>query len=1099
MGTLTEPEKKNLQQLKLKVHNGEIALFLGAGASLSSGGPTGKDLIQLIKEDFKDIDFGDVGNNLLDVCQEIDDNGHGPQLKRFISKIFYGLEPSSAHPKLPSFPWPVIYTTNYEDLIEKTFEECYLKNPENARRCKQILRGDRQYYLKNKEEVLLFKIMGDSKRDDPLESPVLTRNDFNLRALDRKRMLELLSSFVIDGEVLYIGYSFQDRIIFEVIDELSKNFGDRIGKSYALVPSIERGSKIEQLLIKRNIIPLPLTFEEFIKELEEEKPVSLVGKNRHDILLKLKYGEASIPYKEYKEYEEYFKIINEYALSELFDKGELEEEKVRSFLRSRSESWEPFIKNWDFKRNIYLKIKSELESELNKKGPENNDAIIIEGGGGLGKSILLKRLAYDFYEAGNPVIILNSYLDNFDYKLIDKFCEHVNQQATSRDNTHKLIIILDNADANINHIKKLSIFLKNRSKSAVIVGATRPNEWAHAQNQWGYKQIVSDGKKFEILPKMDKNETKDLIKHIGKLLNMEDFSLNLDYWTDFVEKNYNNDFFATIYGLVDPARRKLDEIIWDEYKKLPSLPTRTVYEYVCLFSQYDLPLKLEMIVRPLEKKFNYSYREFANEIYKTEAKSLIVEIEGHYAGDLFYMAKNKIVAQKIVEKLFDVHDTIRLDDMVKRYVEILSEVKAMDKVEMDIAKSLLVKYLGPNGIDNKKINEDNLIKLYDSLINNGIEESTILHHYGILERNRGNFEKSDALLKKSLQISRKYKGSSLGIEQEKNILNSLGVLYSKEALKFESLGDLNSALNFYDKANFYFTSSKILDPTNVHAYHSEAFSSFLRGEYYEGLGLEKESYEYYTQSLKIIDEAKESISEYEIGALIQLETRIYNEKFGNYDEAKEIIQSFIDENPQIIDGYILISRLIFNEAKKHSEDRSVYISLLKSALSYAEMGLTISSKDQDLLKTQYYITKEFEPDNIPKLFDLLKARYDAFDKNCTELKLIFQLALNAFECKKYDFSKQLFRELDEKIFDHPLGSGILTVARDLKTMKRKIFTGYVSKFVSRKEAYAYSEEIGYPIKFIPFAQKREIHPRDNVEFNVSFNYRGHLAIGLNPI
>lgn len=1104
--SLTPTETKSLKTLLKKVMGGEIALFIGAGASLNSGSPSGKELVDFIKENFNDVDFEDIGYNLLDVCQEIEENGRRVALEKFVKNKFYGLKPTDAHLTLPKYPWPAIFTTNYDDLIEKAYEKYYGENERNTRICKPIIRGDTPHTYHNEDEVRLFKLMGDFKRDDPEETPVLTRTDYNNRSDSRRKMLEIFSNFVHDGAVLYVGYSFRDRIAFELIDELRTKRNGNPDRSFALVPNLDGKSKIEGFITKREITPIPLTFEEFVNELKKSHAVGIPTERKTaNISLKLKNYDMKIPYREYIEFREYFKIICEEDLQKsTIEDGLTEEKRIERFLKGQSENWEAFEKGWDFKRDIYLNVKNSVEKEIDKNRPENNDAILLLGGGGLGKSIMLKRLAYDLYEAGNPVIIVNDYLSFFDYKLIDKFCQDVNSKSESNEEIHKVVIIFDNIDANIDNIKKMLVYLKNHSKPAVIVGAARPNEWEYLKHKWRFGEIIPSNNIFEIPQKMDdEKEIKRLVEHLGKILNSEELLTNLDYWVTKALTDYENDFFSIIYSLVDPAKRNLNEIIWDEYKKLPSEPAKRAYEYICLFYQYDMPLKLEMIVSPLQKIFNYSYREFLKDVYEKEAKSLIIELEKDIPGDifgntnLFYRAKNKIIAQNIVKKLFDSSDKEQLETMIERYSEVLSEVKALDQSEMNIVRSLLVKYLGPNGIDNEKIDMEHLVKLYDIILNKGIEDSTVLHHYGMLESDNGNFEKAKGLLNRSLISSKKYRGGSLGKETERNILNSLGVLYSKEALK--NLPDsFDTALMLYDKANFYFKSSKMRDIVSPYSYHSQAFSSFKRGVYYDDIGQLEDACQYFSEALDVIEDAKESVPDYELESIVSLESKIYNDKFGDFNTAKNKLLLFIENAPDLISGYVLISRLIFEEAKKYRSNPSKYEDLLNQSLFYVEEGLNISENNQNLLKLNYYILKQVEPDNSEKIYGLLIKRYEAFNENCSELKLLFDLGVMSFEQGKYKVSNRFFNELNKISYDHPDTSGIKRVAKDSDN-KDKIYKGYISDIWSKSKGQVMSEEIGYSISFNPLAQKRELHDRQDVECNVAFNYRGIFAIDLRPL
>jgi hypothetical protein len=90
-----------------------------------------------------------------------------------------------------------------------------------------------------------------------------------------------------------------------------------------------------------------------------------------------------------------------------------------------------YAEDFDFKRRIYLKpeqinnrvtkpsIKDKVFAELRKREPEENKVLVITGPPGVGKSVLLRRLAYDVSTTGHaPVIIFDRTRSFFDLKLL---------------------------------------------------------------------------------------------------------------------------------------------------------------------------------------------------------------------------------------------------------------------------------------------------------------------------------------------------------------------------------------------------------------------------------------------------------------------------------------------------------------------------------------------------------------------------------------------------------------------------------------------------------------------------------------------------------
>ena len=132
-------DNEEFQVLLRRMQEVPPVLFLGAGASMPALAPSGKEFMDLIKERFSELDFEGTGENLLEVCQVIDDEGFRVDLEQFVEEKLYGLRPSRAHLAIPHFEWAAIFTTNYDTLVEDAYRETYRQNPEKFKRHRSIV------------------------------------------------------------------------------------------------------------------------------------------------------------------------------------------------------------------------------------------------------------------------------------------------------------------------------------------------------------------------------------------------------------------------------------------------------------------------------------------------------------------------------------------------------------------------------------------------------------------------------------------------------------------------------------------------------------------------------------------------------------------------------------------------------------------------------------------------------------------------------------------------------------------------------------------------------------------------------------------------
>ena len=204
------------------IGKGECTLFLGAGASNPAGVPSGEELSDLITDEFLDDNAQDWGLNLasavsLAAAQPGMNRG---DIERFVHERLDTSNPSPAHLKIPWFRWRAIITTNYDCLIEKS----YVEEVRAIQRLVPVLReeGLPGIGATGPEIVPLLKPHGSTSHP---ESMALSLEDIYQAKQKRRLLFTYIELLHLLGPVIYIGYSFRDIHILDMIYDLTSRLG----------------------------------------------------------------------------------------------------------------------------------------------------------------------------------------------------------------------------------------------------------------------------------------------------------------------------------------------------------------------------------------------------------------------------------------------------------------------------------------------------------------------------------------------------------------------------------------------------------------------------------------------------------------------------------------------------------------------------------------------------------------------------------------------------------------------------------------------------------------------------------------------------------
>jgi hypothetical protein len=1045
----------HLKTLTDAIWGGKATLFIGSGVSSLCNSPDGTTLLNLLKKDFPSADQGTA--SLTDLFQDlIDDPACGPEkLYEYLRNIFLPLIPGDFHKSLTDFDWNTIFTTNYDRLLEQAYEDRGL-----AARLRRIVEYDYDVNLRDKTKVFLFKLMGSA--DIPLGQEgdmVLSRKQYHENLTYRDRYLQHLRDCLLDSTFIIMGYSGRDRLLFDVIEKtFEKRTIDKIPHSFMIIKEDTLSPKNANILGAKKIIPIHISLQDFMKHIQQNRPASSKIQKPQTCYRTIRVEATKIPMNEvdFNKYSEDFEILTEEAIESLKgDKG--------LFFKAQNMSWGAFREDWDFKREVYVDFKKRVLAELAKTDPKDNVVLTLTGPPGSGKSTTLRRLAYDIYCGGCPVIILNEYTSKLDYRSIDSFIVYVNHKfdeviGGERHRAIKPLIIIDDAPSLLFDPSRISQYLRSRSRSALVVIGGRTGEWAESWYTGASSSVPKNT--FEEKDLMSPTEIDAFLKYLEKVL---DTKLTIED----IQVKCESSFFASMYTAIDETHRPLEEIIKGLYRDLPP-EAKKAYEMVCCLHQFGLAMPQLLLARYLDC---YTINELF-EILSPNTKDAIIEDEDLF-GNLFYRSPHRIVARKTVE-FFLGDPAIQLGLLE----DIISKANFSVRSERGLIERLLVRNIHQSDLSfGQKQN------LYKKACEKQ-EIRSVVHHWGILEMDNGHMDEAKAHLERALSLkepSGLFKG-----ESDRNILTSLGVLHSHIALSNYKEHPEVAAKNV-DLAESYFQKAKTESMRALGEHPYGAHAHML----YEIACLttdETDKMSYLSSALQIIDDAKKrGIAKKEGTFLDEIELKVWA-MLNDEKKIRDAIET-IAEKRHSAKGYYLYAKFLMRFGKTRKD--------LEKAYSILAEGLEQFPDDQECAALRIELFLELYPRDQKQLYYLLSTYVD--QTAYPQIALLFEAATLAIQMGYYTMGLKWYQKLEHLSRTEEDRFVIRRYLTDSNGNKR-VLKGQIVKIINQYEGEIRCETLPeYPrnIRFRPIGLP--LAEKDTVMFSLGFSSVEPVATNIRGI
>lgn len=247
LNAITEQNIGYLDQIAQKMKQGDIAIFAGAGLSVTSGYVNWKKLLEPISKQLR----LDENIDLTEIAQYYKDKYGRQGLNSLVFNAFDKVPRNNENVNwLAKMPISEYWTTNYDHVIEQAVTK-------QGKNFQKLVKQEDFKYHKIGREVAIYKMHGD--KDSP-DDVVLTKEDYQNYDLTRGMFTKLLSVELIRKTFVFIGFSFNDPNLERILSIAKQSLSGKSPQTHycfmrkvQLIDYLDENNKLNRKRIEKYI------------------------------------------------------------------------------------------------------------------------------------------------------------------------------------------------------------------------------------------------------------------------------------------------------------------------------------------------------------------------------------------------------------------------------------------------------------------------------------------------------------------------------------------------------------------------------------------------------------------------------------------------------------------------------------------------------------------------------------------------------------------------------------------------------------------------------------------------------------------------------
>lgn len=706
------------------VAEGRAVLFLGAGASRGAKNGAGEEIplasdlaAQLTQEflgpGYDGIDFR-VAYDLS--CSQRDTL----TVQRFIFSRLNQFQPAQFHLLIPQFVWAGLITTNYDLIIERSYSQMRTAVQKLVPNVKD---GDGSTSKLDHRSVLYNKLHGCITQHHEVHPPLIASTEQLIAFREgRQGQFDTFLEWAKTKSIIFVGYAFLDPNLRSLFNEILKE-GDNRPRHYVANKTLRPAEAT--YWADRRVEAIEYSLEELLRELDAAIPsgrrqLGLMASQSLHVTSFTRFITAQ-GRRESDDLKNYLASVIDHVSAEIHP---VPNEPDR-FYRGFDLGWFSVAADLDIQRNVIREIIA--EQVIPTPPSERVSLVVLKGHAGSGKSVSLRRLAWDAATRHARLCFFVTRNGHIDVARFEEIFSLTNLPV---------YIFVDDVSEHQKELVDLSEIIR-RSRAAVrIIAAESFALWNTACDELApfvsaeYElKYLSEGEIIDLIAKLETHNSLGSLKGVP-----------LEKAVNELKFVYGRQLLVALLEATHGV--PLIEIIANEYRRIELPIARLIYLDICSLHRFGMPVRAGLISRIHDvtfEQFRETFLEPLQQIVslRTDPKS----------GDYVYEARHPVIAANVYETALRSADE-RFDNLIR----ILQKLNPAYTYDME-AIALLVK---ASNIENTVPDPNRGRQVYDAALASIGRKLVILHQRGLYEMhvaaNFAELSRAEEFLQAALSI-----------------------------------------------------------------------------------------------------------------------------------------------------------------------------------------------------------------------------------------------------------------------------------------------------------------------------------------------------------